>query len=241
MSNATCNRHESAGLRIGAMHEQMQRLYTAAKDLKGISGQSEVARAMNVSPQAVNNWETRGVSRPGMLAAERAFGCSAIWIETGEGDMQHPRVAEPIAPYGPGESKLPIRFALFKISAGVSGYEIEYENGESEPIFMGRRWFEENHYRPDRLLAVRVNGRSMEPNLHDGDLVVINTDDTTPKDGVVFAANYDGELVIKRMKREAGQWFLASDSPDKARFGDKVCQDGCDLIGRIVYKQSEHI
>jgi phage repressor protein C with HTH and peptisase S24 domain len=81
----------------------------------------------------------------------------------------------------------------------------------------------------------------MEANLHDGDLVVINTDDVTPKDGVVFAANYDGELVIKRLKRDAGQWFLASDNPDKARFGDKLCADGCGLIGRIVYKQSEQI
>lgn len=141
----------------------------------------------------------------------------------------------------PGDNRLPIRRALFKISAGVSGYEIEYEHGDSEPIFMARRWFKENHYRPDKLLAIRVSGRSMEPSLYDGDLVIVNTEDVALKDGQVFAANYDGELVIKRLKRESGHWHLSSDNQDKIRFPDKRCSDGCGLIGRIVYKQSEHI
>lgn len=141
----------------------------------------------------------------------------------------------------PGHERYPIRRALFKLSAGVSGYEIEYENGESEPIFMGKRWFDKNHYSPDKLIAVRISGRSMEPSLYDGDLVVINMDDVRLQDGEVFAANYDGELVIKRLKRDAGNWYLASDNQDKIRFGDKICSDGCGLIGRIVYKQSEHI
>ncbi|MEF8755967.1 MAG: XRE family transcriptional regulator [Accumulibacter sp.] len=145
------------------------------------------------------------------------------------------------APTEPGDNRLPVRRVRFKISAGISGYEIEYEDGESEPIFMARRWFDQHGYRPDRLLAIKVTGRSMEPSLYDGDLVIVNLDDTRLQDGQVFAANYEGELVIKRLKRDAQQWFLSSDSPDKIRFGDKRCTDGCGLIGRVVYKQSEHI
>jgi phage repressor protein C with HTH and peptisase S24 domain len=141
----------------------------------------------------------------------------------------------------PGPTRLPVRRVLFRLSAGVSGYEIEYEDGESEPIFMARRWFDQHGYRPGRLLAIKVTGRSMEPSLYDGDLVIVNLDDTRLQDGQVFAANYEGELVIKRLKRDAQQWFLSSDSPDKIRFSDKRCSDGCGLIGRVVYKQSEHI
>lgn len=127
------------------------------------------------------------------------------------------------------------------LSAGVSGYEIEYDSGESEPIFMARRWFDAHHYRPEMLLAIKVTGRSMEPSLYDGDLVLVNTEDTALKDGCVFAANYEGELVIKRLRRDAGEWFLVSDSPDKRYYADKRCSDGCGLIGRIVYRQTEHI
>lgn len=141
----------------------------------------------------------------------------------------------------PGSHRLPIRRARFKLSAGITGYEIDYDHDEGEPIFMALRWFREKRYRPERLLAIRVSGRSMEPSLYDGDLVIVNTDDVALTDGEVFAANYEGELVVKRLKRQAGAWLLASDNPDKARFPDKLCSDGCGLIGRIVYKQSEHI
>lgn len=178
--------------------------------------------------------ENRDSSRSQFVSAiARGLGMSVEELE-GEGSGSPP-------PTLPGENRLPIRRAMFKISAGVSGYEIEYDHNESEPIFMARRWFKENHYRPDKLLAIRVSGRSMEPSLYDGDLVIVNMEDVSMKDGQVFAANYEGELVIKRLKRESGYWHLASDNPDKIRFPDKRCSDGCGLLGRIVYKQSEHI
>ncbi len=69
------------------MNKQMERLYEAAKKLKGIAGQSKLAMALNASPQTVKNWESRGISKQGMLEAQRAIGCSALWIDTGEGDM----------------------------------------------------------------------------------------------------------------------------------------------------------
>ncbi|MBV5337560.1 MAG: S24 family peptidase [Deltaproteobacteria bacterium] len=77
--------------------------------------------------------------------------------------------------------------------------------------------------------------------MNDGDLVIINTDNFKPKDGVAFAINYEGELVIKRMKRDAGQWFISSDNPDKVRYGDKLCADGCFVLGEVVYLQTETI
>lgn len=73
---------------ISIMHNQMERLYEAAKTLKNICGQSELARALNASPQTVKNWEYRGISKQGLLTAQRVVGCSAEWIETGTGTMQ---------------------------------------------------------------------------------------------------------------------------------------------------------
>lgn len=72
---------------IGNMHETMKRLYLAAKDLMGLKGQSAVAHKLNQSPQTLNNWEGRGMSKAGMLIAQRVIGCSAVWLETGEGEM----------------------------------------------------------------------------------------------------------------------------------------------------------
>ena len=92
-----------------------------------------------------------------------------------------------------------------------------------------------------QLLALKVQGASMETGLYDGDTVVVNLADTTPLDGEVFAFNFEGECVIKRLKRDAGEWWLTSDNPDKRRFPDKRCTDGVQVLGRIVFKQSERI
>jgi phage repressor protein C with HTH and peptisase S24 domain len=43
------------------------------------------------------------------------------------------------------------------------------------------------------------------------------------------------------MKRDAGQWFLSSDNANKTRYPDKLCDEHAQLIGRVIYKQSERI
>ncbi len=84
-SNAMLNNAAFNAPTIVGMHETATRLYQAAFELKGIKGQSAVARALNMSPQTVKNWESRGVSKQGMLGAQKAFGVAAGWIETGKG------------------------------------------------------------------------------------------------------------------------------------------------------------
>ena len=69
------------------MDVKTARLYEAAEKLKGVSGQSNLARLLNVSPQVVKNWETRGVSASGLVNAAKVIGVSVAWVETGEGEM----------------------------------------------------------------------------------------------------------------------------------------------------------
>ena len=69
------------------MHKQAMRLYEAAKILKGAFQQSEIARLLGTSSQVINNWEARGMSKGGILAAQSAIGCRAEWLEHGTGPM----------------------------------------------------------------------------------------------------------------------------------------------------------
>lgn len=134
-----------------------------------------------------------------------------------------------------------IRRVKFKLSAGASGFGIQYLQEEDAPIVFRREWFESRGYSPHKLFAVTVANGSMEPGLWAGDTVVVNTAETTPRDGEVFAVNYEGELVIKRLIRDSGRWWLHSDNPDQNRYPRKACDDGVFLVGRIVHKQSEHV
>lgn len=222
------------------MHETTRRLYEAVASLTGgkLSELGEVAAFVGVTPQVLKNWESRGVSKEGRLAIYQARGIDPQWLQSGEGPM-HPGPVPISMENNPDYPA--IRRVHFKLSAGASGFGVDYEGEDAAPIVFRREWYERNGYQPGKLLAVRVGNGSMEPGLYDGDTVVVNTADTTPADGVVFAINYEGEMVIKRLVRDGGQWWLASDNPDQRRYPRKVCDEHAFLLGRIVHKQSEKI
>lgn len=206
------------------------------------------AKAMGISVQAVGQivrGETKAANAVNNATAAAYFGCDPSWLASGKG--------VPNWSAAPGFSTAKeidldrngdypsVRRVRFKLTAGVAGYAIEFADDDGPPIVFRRDWFEINGYEPDKLLAARINGASMEPTLYDGDLAVINTAQTAPKDGRAFAVNYEGVLSIKRLVRDGGEWWLRSDNPDKRLFADKRTHEGVIIIGEVVYRQSERI
>jgi phage repressor protein C with HTH and peptisase S24 domain len=138
-------------------------------------------------------------------------------------------------------SQIQIRKVKLRLSAGITGFSIEPDESDGNPISFRKEWFFNHGYQPDRLIAIGVKGDSMEPTMSQGDTVVINTAERTPKDGKIFAVNYEGEAVIKRMERNIGQWWLVSDNPDQRQYPRKVCSgEACLIIGRVVVLQREN-
>ncbi len=143
---------------------------------------------------------------------------------------------------GDDDAFVPIPMVKLQLSAGITGYQAEPEQRDGGTLGMRRTWLERNQYSPLHLIAIYVKGESMEPSLYAGDIVVINTLDTKPVDGAVYAFNYEGEAVVKRLVRDAGQWWLTSDNPDQRTYHRKLCQGGeCLVIGRVVRKESDRI
>lgn len=230
------------------MHIQMTRLYEAAKILRGLGSQSEIARAMNMSSQTINNWEARGISKPGMLAAQAVFGCSANWLDTGEGEMLVAR-GDPAFPGAirvvqfdddsPDLYRIPK--VKLKLQAGVTGFQTEPDPTDGGTMGLPRAWVERRGFNPNHLVGIDVKGESMEPTFFEGDTVVVNLLDKQLVDNGVFAVNYEGEAIVKRMTRDAGQWWLSSDNSDQRKFYRRAClgQD-CIVIGRVVRREGEH-
>lgn len=135
-----------------------------------------------------------------------------------------------------------IRRVALKAQAGASGFSVDYaEEDDGPPIVFRADWYKAKGYKPEKMLALRVKGESMIPSMYEGDLIVINTVSTTPKDGVPFLVNYEGEIVVKRLVRDDGLWWLTSDNPDQRRYGRKICNGGTDIIGEVVYRQTERV
>lgn len=135
-----------------------------------------------------------------------------------------------------------IPMVKLRLSAGVTGFQTEPDRREGGTLGMRRSWVERTGLNPATLIAIQVRGDSMEPSLYEDDIVVLNTADKKLVDGAVFAVNYEGEAVVKRLSRDAGEWWLTSDNVDQRKHHRKVCRgDACIIIGRVVRKESDRI
>lgn len=129
-----------------------------------------------------------------------------------------------------------------KVQAGITGFQVEPEHYEGETHGVPTHWVQREGLHKASLLSIVVRGDSMEPSLYDGDTVVVNTADKKMVSGAVYVINYEGEAVVKRMIRDAGQWWLASDNPDQRKYHRQLCKGAeCIVIGKVIRKESTHI
>lgn len=225
-------------------------------DKAGFESQSAFARASGV-PQPTINRILKGTGKNGPetnTLAKLAAACnvSLSWLQDSEAfrsevtdltAMIAAGKAQRVVPTHDGDPAFtPIRMVKLRLSAGIMGFQPDPDYSEGGTLGVPTNWIERRQYIPERLIAIKVQGESMEPSLFEDDIVVVNTADTKLVDGHVYAVNYEGEAVVKRLTRDAGKWWLSSDNPDQRRYHRKVCQgDMCMIVGRVVRKESERI
>lgn len=215
--------------------------------------QGVLAKSAGISQTTIADIERgRNSGSTKIVDIARVLKVSVSWLNSGKGDMRAgvnnqsgSAHGTPIKSTDDSEENpliSRIRKVKLKISAGISGFAIDPDYEDGNPIYFRKDWIESRGYKAGNLIAIMVQGQSMEPTLNNGDTVVINTADTTPRDGDVYAINYEGEAIVKRMIRDSGVWWLSSDNQDKSRYPNKQCSgDGCIVIGKVIHKQSEHI
>lgn len=136
----------------------------------------------------------------------------------------------------------PVRSAKLRLEAGKKGYKTERLEGVGAFIAFRNDWLAQRNFQSSQLLAVEMNDCGMVPTLMQGDLVVLNTADVSLADSVVFAFNYEGQLRIRRVVRDVGEWWLYCDNLDLQRFPRKrIVVKQCYTLGRIVHRQSESV
>jgi hypothetical protein len=149
----------------------------------------------------------------------------------------------PVTVAEPGDPRFTfIPKVRLQLTAGITGFAVEPEVEDDEPLMTAvpTDWVVQRGFSSSNLIAIHIRGESMEPTFYEGDLAILNTADTRPIDGGVYAINYEGEPVVKRMTRDAGQWWLTSDNPDQRKYHRKVCSgDACIVVGRIVRRETE--
>ena len=173
------------------MHPQMERLYLAARELRKAQGQSELARTLNTSPQTIYNWESRGVSKQGMLLAQRIVGCSASWLETGKGPMSLSESTN-IAHMELGAHRIPM-ISYVQAGAWTGAYDLYAPVDADE-------WLLTDLELSDGSFALEIKGDSMLPEFKPGDRVIVDPVIAPQPGDYVVAKNGEEEATLKKYR-----------------------------------------
>jgi phage repressor protein C with HTH and peptisase S24 domain len=228
------------------MDVKTARLYEAAEKLKGVSGQSNLARLLNVSPQVVKNWETRGVSASGLVNAAKVIGVSVAWVETGEGEMaaikQPESNALPLGKIDEWDNNTPLSdddceaplYKEIKLSAG-NGFADDIEDYNGYKLRFSRNTLRKHGINPADVVCVMADGDSMEPVFPSGATLGIDTGSKNIRDGQIYAINHGGLLRTKILHKLPDnkvriRSYNQSEYPD-----EEASLDDLSVIGRVFW------
>ena len=150
-------------------------------------------------------WNEGGLPKSETLKKIKQLkGCSIDWLLTGEGspfpDSEAPKATATDTLGNPVDIDEFVFVPRYDIQAAAGHGQLV---GDEQPIFAMafRRYWIENYVTRDikNLSVISVKGDSMEGVLNDGDTILINHGQTTPRDGL-YVLRLNENLLVKRLQ-----------------------------------------
>ena len=220
--------------------------------IRGGWSQATFAGILNVHKNTVGNYE-RGDRTPDADFLKKLIdaGYNANWVITGEGPM----LLQDLAPPDEGRTEAVANGECHHLGreyALIPLYDIRLASGpeatasEEQAIdarAFKRQWLrQELHADPADVYLVSMDGKSMEPTLRAGDIVLVDrrNAEAVPRDGI-YVLRMDGSILIKRIQRLPGRTLrVTSDNPAYEPFdlGLAAIGDEVAFLGRAVWSWS---
>jgi phage repressor protein C with HTH and peptisase S24 domain len=179
--------------------------------------QSELARQMGVSPQAVQKWEAGETVPRGQRIEHLAavLGVTVTYLMSGDEGAGLRLVSDkPALPFM-GKTVVVPRLDV----SGSMGHGLARSDGYMdiiERMTVSTDWVRQNLSvtTPNNLAIITGRGDSMEGTYVDGDLLLVDRGVNDLQTDAVYVLSIDGELYIKRVQRQPGGFIvMISDNP----------------------------
>jgi phage repressor protein C with HTH and peptisase S24 domain len=205
-----------------------------------------LARVTGVSPSAFRKW-LRGEAEPSrerLVALANASGVPVGWLASGDGPEPRFQGAGPTrsrgaaAPLDAGLDRQDYVVLPKRPEAAAAGVESPPAPNTTEFIAFRRDWVRGHlGIEPDQLVVETALGESMDPTIHDGDLLLVDTTETQFHSFGVYVMEIAGERLVKRTQpRLDGSLTLISDNP--AYEAEHLPPDWADtvkIVGRVLW------
>lgn len=180
--------------------------------VRGDMPQASFAKALEINPNTLRSYE-RGLAIPNQEVLARLcvkFSVNPAWLLLGdESPMENIPQESLVVENDDDIIKIPMVKAV--LSAGSGSLQT---NGESEREYAFRRDFIKRKGNPKNMVLMRVHGDSMQPEIMDGDVVLLDQSRRDIFPGHIYAVGFDDSIYLKRIDRVPGKVILKSINPD---------------------------
>lgn len=217
----------------------------AARKKQGLS-QTDLARRVGVTPQAVQKWEAGGGPRGSRLnAVAQALGLSLTELLTAASEVQSdfgPSVQTPLRPVhainnmDEAEHELiTVPRITLRASAGRGAPVLDVDL-RGEPNYARRSWAQREGLNPDHLFSIVAVGDSMEPTILDGDSLIVHQQCQVENNRIAVIC-FRGECYVKRLLQQMdGSLVVRSDN--RSSYHDMIIpseqMEELMIVGRVV-------
>ena len=178
-----------------------------------------LARATGVSPSAFRKW-LKGEAEPSrdrLVALAGTAGVSVAWLAQGEGpepDLVSLDARARGSSDGPGADKAQFHLLPKVPEAAAAGSGQQSTSGATEFIGFRHDWLRATFKRePHDIILETAIGDSMEPQIGNGDLLLVDTTDQTVRNFGIYVLEVKAERLVKRVQRTFdGSLILISDN-----------------------------
>jgi phage repressor protein C with HTH and peptisase S24 domain len=196
-----------------------------AFEVTGTTSQNELASILKVSRPAITQAKRKdAVPEKWILKLSQLFGVNPEWLEKGQGRIY-------LSYFASGFIRVPRLKA--RLSAGGGSYVVD---SEIEDYYLFHKDWLEKKGNPNKMILMDIFGDSMEPNLRDGDTVLLDRGQTEILSSAIYAVGIDDVIMVKRIEKLPSRLVLRSDNKGYSPFylqGDEM--NSVRIIGRVIW------
>lgn len=180
----------------------LQRAFEAT----GAGSQNELASILRINRSAITQARNKdSIPAKWLLKLYRQYGLNPDWLEAGEG-RTFLKQADAVESEFKNIPKVKAR-----LCAGGGSFEV---GSEIEGYYAFRKEWLGSKGSSDKMVLMDIFGNSMQPELRDGDTVLVDESQKNILSGAMYAVGVEDTIMVKRVEKHPNRLALLSDNRD---------------------------
>jgi Predicted transcriptional regulator len=209
----------------------------------GATSEAALSGPLGVSSQAIYDARRRGkIPDSWIKIIAEKFDVSADWLFFGRGEKSAERKenATSLAKSACDVDLIMVPMVEARLSAGTGSLQVD---GDIERSYAFRSDFLHRKGNPDTMVMMRVEGDSMQPEIMNNDVVLLDQSKKEIRTGRLFAVGFEEAIYLKRIDMLPGKFVLKSVNPEYPPVELDVRGQNGDafrVIGQVIWAGREY-